>query len=110
MKRTKTGKDEMDRAYAGLEKEAPAWMARHIRWLHSPASRKFRLPIGILLIACGLVGFLPIVGYEFIPVGLLVISQDIPFLRRPMGKFVLWLLEKWKVLKKRWKHRHSHQH
>lgn len=100
----------MDRAYKGLEREAPRWMSKHIRWLHSSKSRKFRLPIGIFLIACGLVGFLPIVGYEFIPVGLLVIAQDIPFMRKPMGKFVLWLLDKWKGIKKWWKRKHSHQH
>ena len=103
-------KDELDRAYKGLEREAPRWMSKHIRWLHSPKSRKFRLPIGIFLIACGLVGFLPIVGYEFIPVGLLVIAQDIPFMRKPMGKFVLWLLDKWRAIKKWWKRRQSRQH
>ena len=100
----------MDQAYEGLEREAPDRIKPFIRWLHGPRSRKFRLPIGILLIACGLVGFLPIVGYEFIPVGLLVISQDIPFMRRPMGKFVSWLLDKWKAIKKWWKRKHSHQH
>ncbi|HYD32988.1 MAG TPA: hypothetical protein VEA39_00335 [Methylophilaceae bacterium] len=101
-------KDELERAYAGLERETPDWMARYIRWLHSPKSRLYRIPIGLLLIACGVVGFLPIVGYEFIPLGLLVLAQDIPFLRKPVGKMVLWLLGKWRILKKRWKHSHPH--
>lgn len=104
-------KDEVDLAYEQLEREAPDWMSRAVCWLHSPKSRKYRIPIGLLLIACGLVGFLPIVGYEFIPVGLLVLAQDIPFLRKPVGKFILWLLDKWEGLKRRWKRwKHSQQH
>lgn len=110
MKKSKSKKDEMDLAYEGLEKEVPDWMARHIHWLHSPASRLYRIPLGLLLIACGTVGFLPIVGYEFIPLGILVLAQDIPFLRRPAGRLILWLLEKWRGFKKWWKQKHSHQH
>lgn len=100
--------DELRRAFAGLEREAPHWMVRHIRWLHSPKSRKYRIPLGLFLIACGTVGFLPIVGYEFIPLGLLVLAQDIRCLRKPVGKMVLWLLSKWVKIKKRWQHSHQH--
>ena len=100
-------KDEMDEAYAGLEREVPKWMVRPIRWLHSSRSRLYRIPIGLLLIACGIVGFLPIIGYEFIPIGILVLAQDIPFLRRPAGKLILSLLEKWRKLKEWWKQKRS---
>jgi hypothetical protein len=101
-------KDEMARAFAGLEREVPDWMVRYVRWLHGPKSRKYRIPLGLLLIACGTVGFLPIVGYEFIPLGLLVLAQDIPVLRKPVGKMVLWLLGKWVKIRKRWQHSHQH--
>ncbi|HZV98979.1 MAG TPA: hypothetical protein VFF74_08330 [Methylophilaceae bacterium] len=93
--------DELDVAYTSLEHEVPTWMARIIRWLHSPKSRLYRIPLGLLLIACGVVGFLPIVGYEFIPLGLLVLAQDIPFLRKPVGKLILWLLQKWQGYKRK---------
>ena len=91
-------KDEIDLAYDRLAQETPDWMSRTVCWLHSEESRKYRIPIGLLLI----------VGYEFIPVGLLVLAQDIPFLRKPVGKFILWLLRKWRALKKRWKGSQQH--
>ena len=47
-----------------------------------PASRLFRIPIGILLIVLGVLGFLPILGFWMIPLGLLVLSVDIPAVRR----------------------------
>ena len=47
-----------------------------------PASRLARVGIGILLIAGGLLGFLPVLGFWMIPLGLLVLSVDIPVVRR----------------------------
>lgn len=93
--------DELDIAYKNLEQEVPTSMGRILRWLNSPRARFYRIPIGLLLIACGVIGFLPIVGYEFIPVGLLVLAVDIPFLRKPVGKFILWLLKKWQQFKQK---------
>lgn len=47
-----------------------------------PASMIVRIFMGVLLVLFGLVGFLPIVGYWMIPFGLLVLSYDIPRVRR----------------------------
>jgi hypothetical protein len=41
-----------------------------------------RITIGGLLILGGLFSFLPILGLWMLPVGLLVLSQDIPAVRR----------------------------
>jgi hypothetical protein len=53
-------------------------MAAKIRFancrFHLPQSTPIRLGLGILLIAGGLVGFLPVVGFWMIPLGLLVLS------------------------------------
>lgn len=99
------GRKKLDQAFEGLEREAPDTVARAIRWLRDPDSQWVRLPIGFLLIAAGLFGFLPIIGYEFIPLGLLLIAQDVPFLREPVGSFTLWLEDKWVALKAWWRHR-----
>jgi hypothetical protein len=90
--------DKLDRAYDGLEQEVPDRVSRAIRWLREPAHRRVRLPIGIALIVIGFFGFLPVIGFEFIPLGMLVIAQDIPVLREPVGRFTLWLEEKWRHL------------
>jgi hypothetical protein len=47
-----------------------------------PKSRLLRILIGVLLVLLGLVGFLPILGFWMIPLGLIVLSIDIPVIRR----------------------------
>ncbi len=50
----------------------------------------FRLPIGILLICGGVLGFLPVLGFWMIPLGLVVAAMDVrPLwqrLRAPRGE------------------------
>lgn len=54
------------------------------------ANRKFRLPqargarigLGMAFIAGGLLGFLPVLGFWMLPLGFLILSQDIPLARR----------------------------
>ena len=101
------GKRKLDKAYEGLERESPDRVARMIRWLRDPDSRWVRLPLGLALIAGGVFGFLPILGFEFIPLGLLLIAQDVPFLQKPVGSATIWLECKWVELRKWW-HRKRH--
>jgi hypothetical protein len=30
-----------------------------------------------------------------LPLGLMFLAQDVPFLRAPMGRMILWLLDRW---------------
>lgn len=96
------GREKLDRAYEGLEHEVPDRVARTIRWLRNPNSRWIRLPLGLVLIVSGFFGFLPVLGFEFIPLGLLLIAQDVPFLRKPVGTITIWLELKWVALRKWW--------
>jgi hypothetical protein len=60
------------------------------RHFHLPHSKPIRIGLGILLVAFGLVGFLPIVGFWMIPLGLLVLSVDIPIVRRWRRQLAVW--------------------
>jgi len=60
------------------------------RRLPLPRSRLLRITIGALLVLGGLVGFLPILGFWMIPLGLLVLSVDIPRVRRWRRRFAVW--------------------
>ena len=60
------------------------------RHFHLPQSKPIRIGLGILLVAFGLVGFLPIVGFWMIPLGLLVLSVDIPIVRRWRRQLAVW--------------------
>lgn len=95
--------DKLDLALDGLERESPDRVSRAIRWLRDPSHRSVRIPVGVLLIAVGFFGFLPVIGFEFIPLGLLLIAQDVPVLREPVGRFTLWLEEKWIRLRNKWR-------
>ena len=55
-----------------------------------PRSRVGRIVIGVLLIICGLLGFLPVLGFWMVPLGLLVLSQDLPFVRRQRRRLTVW--------------------
>jgi purine-cytosine permease-like protein len=48
----------------------------------TPASRTGRLVVGILCIFGGLLGFLPVLGFWMVPLGLIILSVDFPFVRR----------------------------
>ena len=69
-------------------------MAHKVRLLdrhfHLPQSKPIRIGLGILLVAGGLVGFLPVLGFWMIPLGLLVLSVDLPIVRRWRRQLTVW--------------------
>jgi hypothetical protein len=74
----------------------PAPMRRAMQWIRRPNRRWLRLPVGVLLICGGLVWFLPLVGLWMLPLGLLLIAQDIPPLKRRLAGAMMWLEARWK--------------
>ena len=60
------------------------------RHWHLPKSRAVRVGLGILLVAGGIVGFLPVLGFWMIPLGLLVLSVDLPIVRRWRRQLTVW--------------------
>lgn len=84
----RTGKQELRKAFRRLDSELPPRLAATLRWLRHPASRWVRVPTGLLLILGGLASFLPILGLWMLPLGLLLLATDAPFLQRPMAGLV----------------------
>jgi hypothetical protein len=54
-----------------------------------------RVPLALLLIVGGVLGFLPVLGFWMVPLGLLLLAQDVPFLQRPILRLLTWLERKW---------------
>jgi hypothetical protein len=50
--------------------------------MNVPGHPLLRMGLGVLLIIGGLFGFLPILGFWMIPLGLVVLSVDLPPVRR----------------------------
>lgn len=61
------------------------------RTIKLPTSRLIRIPTGVLLIFFGILGFLPVVGFWMIPLGLIILSVDIPAVRRWRRKMTVKL-------------------
>jgi len=60
------------------------------RQLPLPRSRVGRIGIGSGLIAGGILGFLPILGFWMVPLGLLVLSNDLAVVRRWRRRLSVW--------------------
>jgi hypothetical protein len=65
-----------------------------IRWLRRPSSRWARIPAGMLLLGGGLLSFLPILGLWMLPVGLALLAEDIPILRRGRDRTLDWIAQR----------------
>ena len=83
--------EELDR----FERRLPERVARLIHKVRSPGGAAFRIPLGIVLIAGGLVGFLPILGFWMVPLGLAILARDVPFLRPPLARVLAWINRRW---------------
>jgi purine-cytosine permease-like protein len=46
--------------------------------------------LGVLLVIGGVLGFLPILGFWMIPLGIVVLSVDLHFIRRWRRKLEIW--------------------
>jgi hypothetical protein len=63
-----------------------------------PRSRILRIALGVVLVLGGLFGFLPILGLWMVPLGLLVLSVDIPRVRRWRRRFAVWFSRRYPQL------------
>jgi hypothetical protein len=81
---------ELRLAFKRIESELPYRLASRLRWLRHPKSRWIRLPAGILLIFGGTFAILPFLGLWMLPLGLMLVAADVPFLQRPMAQLTMW--------------------
>jgi hypothetical protein len=61
------------------------------RWLRRPSSRWVRIPAGVLLIGGGVLSILPFLGIWMLPLGLMLLAEDLPPLRRVRGRVLDWI-------------------
>ncbi|GAB4259359.1 MAG: hypothetical protein Kow0013_01950 [Pararhodobacter sp.] len=75
------------------------WLGTLLGAVSTPGRRWLRPFLAAALIAGGLLGFLPIVGFWMLPLGLLLLAADLPALRAPIGNLVVRaraLLRRWR--------------
>jgi hypothetical protein len=86
---------DLDEELQRFEERLPDAAARALNWLRRPSSRWVRIPTGGLLIVAGVFGFLPLLGFWMVPLGLVLLAQEIPFLRRGAARLLAWINRRW---------------
>ncbi len=64
--------------------------AEAFRWLRDHPSRKLRMAAGLALVIGGILGILPVLGFWMLPLGLLLLSVDVPWVRRGRRRLAVW--------------------
>jgi hypothetical protein len=100
-----TTKAELNRYFEMIDRRVPISVSQFIRWLRMPSSFAIRLVIAMLLILGGIFSFLPVVGLWMLPLGLLLIAQDVPLLQKHLVAVFAWVEAKWEWLKVKWRSR-----
>ena len=85
----------LDRQYEKLERISPRAARWFVRWLRKPYAFLVRVPLGLVLIFGGVFSFLPLLGFWMLPFGLFLLAVDLPFLRGPVGRFIVWAEWRW---------------
>lgn len=67
----------------------PKRLGRAVTWLRQPVGKRVRIPAGLLFIVGGLLGFLPVLGFWMLPIGLALLADDIPALRNLRSRLLL---------------------
>ena len=76
--------EELDR----LQERLPDRISNLMRKVRSPSAAPYRIPVGVALTAGGVFGFLPVLGFWMVPLGLAVLAQDVPVMRRPLARLL----------------------
>ncbi|WP_018181569.1 hypothetical protein [Kaistia granuli] len=66
-----------------------------------PKSRAARVAIGSGFVLGGTLGFLPVLGFWMVPIGLVVLSHDFPRVRRLRRQSEVALMRRWAKLRKK---------
>lgn len=91
-----------DRQFSALERQFPP-LGKPLRAIRTGRWRFVRLPAAILLICGGFLAILPIFNLWMLPIGLLLLAVDLPFLQGPIGAMLVRIRRRAENLRRRFK-------
>lgn len=77
------------------------FLLKHFHALKHGENHWARKIIGVLLVVFGLLGFMPVVGFWMIPLGLALLAVDFPIIRRFNRRALVW----WEGVRRRFTRR-----
>lgn len=98
--RPSKNRSRLDRLFIRIETRFPR-IGRAVYVLRQPWAILIRIPLGIMLVIGGLLAFLPVFGLWMLPLGLLLLAIDIPFLQRPVNSTVIGSQRRWTLWRRK---------
>jgi hypothetical protein len=87
---TDKARARLDRQFDWIGRRFPS-SHRIVSWIRRPSAQLVRVPLAVVLIAGGILSFLPVLGVWMLPLGLLLLAIDLPILERPVGNNIVRL-------------------
>ncbi|MBB2170220.1 hypothetical protein HLH36_18045 [Gluconacetobacter aggeris] len=82
-------RNEHDRLVRMALGRVPQRLRGAIDWLRVPSRRPARILSGFLLIVGGLLSFLPILGVWMLPLGLILLAEDVALIRCGLDRLII---------------------
>ena len=89
----------LQRIFDRIKKRIP-WTEKAVNWISQPDRHWIRLPVAVLFLLGSLLSFLPGLGIWMLPVGLLLLSIDLPQAR---GFTVAFVINSERFIKTAWR-------
>jgi hypothetical protein len=85
-------KDALYHEIKRLRRHLPDRAARFLTTMIAPDALWLRLPLALVLMVGGLIGFfLPLPAFWMLPLGLALIALDLPFMRSAIARFLAFI-------------------
>ncbi|MDQ2066420.1 hypothetical protein Q9295_08550 [Xinfangfangia sp. CPCC 101601] len=92
----------LDRQFQLFARWVPQ-LAGLLQFLQSKRARLIRIPLALLFILFGFVGFLPIVGFWMLPLGLFLLALDVPALQPLVAAGFIRGRRWWSLQRRKWR-------
>jgi hypothetical protein len=86
---------DRERRIAALLTHLPRWARDTVVRLRRPEMRVARITTGIAFCFGGCLFFLPVLGLWMLPLGLILLSDDVPPLRALTDRGLVWAERRW---------------
>jgi hypothetical protein len=85
---------DFDEELKRAQRRLPVWVRSWIQSAMRPGAVWLRVPLAIALIVGGVFGFMPVLGFWMLPLGMMLLAIDLPWLRGPFARILAFINQK----------------